>query len=69
MNVNAGGNKNALNREIGIDGMREWSYGLLDCFDECGLCTWGQTGTTNSSHTNSCLPRRVLGRVVPMCRL
>jgi len=37
------GNKNALDRPIGRDGMREWSYDLLDCFPACGLCcfaTW-----------------------------
>jgi hypothetical protein len=33
-----GGNKNSLNREIGADGKRNWSYGLFDCFGECGLC-------------------------------
>jgi hypothetical protein len=69
MIVNAGGNKNALNREIGTDGMRGWSYGLFDCFNECGLCTLRRTGTTNSSHTDACLPRRLLGHVVPLRRL
>lgn len=34
----AGGNKNALNREVGSDGKRDWSFGLFDCFDECGVC-------------------------------
>ena len=34
----AGGNRNALNREIGVDGQRDWSFGLCDCTDECGLC-------------------------------
>ncbi|KAI0249606.1 PLAC8 family-domain-containing protein [Lactifluus subvellereus] len=38
--MSAGGNKNALNREIGADGKREWSFGLLDCFNACGLCCW-----------------------------
>jgi hypothetical protein len=35
-----GGNKNALNRTIGADGKREWSYGLFDCSKACGLCTY-----------------------------
>lgn len=35
----AGGNKNALNRPVGPDGKRDWTYGLFDCFDACGLCT------------------------------
>lgn len=34
----AGGNKNALNRAVGPDGHRDWSFGLFDCFDECGVC-------------------------------
>lgn len=32
------GNKNVLNREIGVDGKRDWSFGLFDCFSACGLC-------------------------------
>ncbi|KAI0305344.1 PLAC8-domain-containing protein [Multifurca ochricompacta] len=35
-----GGNKNTLNREVGVDGKRDWSFGLFDCFSECGLCCW-----------------------------
>ncbi|KAI9457431.1 PLAC8 family-domain-containing protein [Russula earlei] len=35
-----GGNKNALNRPIGPDGKRDWSYGLCSCFSACGLCCW-----------------------------
>ncbi|KAI0249127.1 PLAC8 family-domain-containing protein [Lactifluus subvellereus] len=38
--MTAGGNKNALNREIGADGKRDWSFGLFDCFSTCGLCCW-----------------------------
>ncbi|KAH9969283.1 PLAC8 family-domain-containing protein [Lactifluus volemus] len=43
--MNMGGNKNALNREIGEDGKRAWSYGLLDCFNYnarglCCLAVW-----------------------------
>ncbi len=35
----AGGNRNVLNREIGVgDGRRDWSFGLFDCTSECGLC-------------------------------
>lgn len=37
--MSMGGNKNALNRELGVDGRRDWSYGLFDCTSECGLCT------------------------------
>ena len=37
------GNKNALEREVGADGLRDWSYGLLDCCAVPRLCT-----TTNS---------------------
>jgi hypothetical protein len=33
-----GGNKNALNRETGADGLRDWSYDLFDCFSDWGLC-------------------------------
>jgi hypothetical protein len=36
--MKAGGNKNALNRELGADGQRDWSFGLFDCFDTLGLC-------------------------------
>ena len=57
MDVNAGGNKNALNREIGMDGMREWSHGLLDFSNECRLCTWGQTGTTKTHRITDCCLR------------
>jgi hypothetical protein len=40
--MNMGGNKNALNREIGEDGKRAWSYGLFDCFNHNarGSCTY-----------------------------
>jgi hypothetical protein len=34
-----GGNRNARNFPIDSDGRRDWSYGLLDCFDRRGLCT------------------------------
>lgn len=36
----AGGNRNVLNREVGVDGRRDWSYGLFDCTSECGTCCW-----------------------------
>jgi hypothetical protein len=36
--MKVGGNKNALNREIGEDGKRDWSFGLFDCRNACGLC-------------------------------
>jgi hypothetical protein len=35
-----GGNRNANNRPIGVDGMRDWSFGLFDYFNRCGLCTY-----------------------------
>ncbi|KAI9430039.1 PLAC8-domain-containing protein [Lactarius indigo] len=38
-----GGNRNALNREVAVDGQRDWSFGLFDCTSACGLCcsaTW-----------------------------
>jgi Cys-rich protein (TIGR01571 family) len=34
----AGGDKNANNYPIGADGKRNWSFGLFDCFNSCGLC-------------------------------
>jgi hypothetical protein len=37
--MQAGGNKNAKNCPIGVDGKRDWSFGLFDCFARCGLCT------------------------------
>jgi hypothetical protein len=36
--MGAGGNKNALNRAVGPDGQRDWSHGLFDCTEDCGLC-------------------------------
>ena len=36
--MKAGGKKNALDREIGADGKREWSFGLFDCFSACNIC-------------------------------
>ncbi|KAH9992307.1 PLAC8 family-domain-containing protein [Russula vinacea] len=38
MNLKEGGNKNALNRAIGEDGMRDWSFGIFDCLPRCRLC-------------------------------
>ena len=38
--MHVGGNKNAKNREIGADGMRNWSFGLFSCFVDCGFCTY-----------------------------
>ncbi|KAI0279926.1 PLAC8-domain-containing protein [Russula aff. rugulosa BPL654] len=35
-----GGNRNTKNCPIGPDGKRDWSFGLFDCFDRCGLCCW-----------------------------
>lgn len=36
--MKAGGDKNALNRPIGPDNQRDWSFGLFDCFPRCRLC-------------------------------
>ncbi|KAN0139171.1 PLAC8 family domain containing protein [Lactarius tabidus] len=36
--MGAGGNRNALNLEVGVDGQRDWSHGLFDYTDDCGLC-------------------------------
>ena len=36
--MTVGGNRNALSREVGVDGQRDWSFGLFDCTDECKLC-------------------------------
>ncbi|KAN0139503.1 PLAC8 domain containing protein [Lactarius tabidus] len=35
-----GGKRNALNREVGVDGQRDWSHGLFSCTEECCLCCW-----------------------------
>ena len=32
------GNRNALNRETGEDGLRDWSFGMYDCLDTRRLC-------------------------------
>lgn len=38
--MTTGGNRNALNREVGVDGERDWSRGLLGCCsDMCCICT------------------------------
>jgi hypothetical protein len=36
------GNKNALNREVGTDGLRDWSFGMYDCLETQSLCTKDQ---------------------------
>jgi hypothetical protein len=33
------GDYGANKRPRGPDGKRDWTYGLLDCFDRFGLCT------------------------------
>ncbi|KAF8467958.1 PLAC8-domain-containing protein [Russula ochroleuca] len=38
--MSVGGNRNAKNCPIGSDGVRDWSFGLFDCFGRCGLCCW-----------------------------
>ncbi|KAI0249608.1 hypothetical protein BJV78DRAFT_1283862 [Lactifluus subvellereus] len=45
--MKVGGNKNALNREIGADGRREWRFGLFDCFNACGLRTQDRPSSAN----------------------
>jgi hypothetical protein len=45
-----GGNKNANNRPIGADGKRDWSFGLLDCFPRCSLCTHQNWSTRVTFH-------------------
>ena len=38
--MTTGGNRNALNREVGVDGERDWSRGLSGCCsDMCCVCT------------------------------
>ena len=34
----AGGNRNALNLEVGEDGQRDWSHGLFSCTEDRRLC-------------------------------
>ena len=58
-----GGNRNALNRQVGVDGQRDWSHDLFNCTDECCLCM--------STHFSFILvdlihPRRLLGRLVSL---
>jgi hypothetical protein len=36
--MKAGGDKNVLNRPVGPDNMRDWSFGLCDYFPRCRLC-------------------------------
>ncbi|KAI9450102.1 PLAC8 family-domain-containing protein [Lactarius psammicola] len=40
--MGAGGNRNALSREVGAGGLANvtWSFGLFDYTSECGLCCW-----------------------------
>jgi len=43
MQVAIGGNRNARDCPVGLDGKRGWSFGLFTCFSRCGLCclsTW-----------------------------
>jgi hypothetical protein len=49
--MQVGGNKNANGRPIGVDGKRDWSFGLFSCFDKCGLCTYLRTHTNASYRT------------------
>ncbi|KAJ7282032.1 PLAC8 family-domain-containing protein [Mycena rebaudengoi] len=36
MQIQAGGNRNALNKPLDSHGKREWSHGLCDCCGACG---------------------------------
>jgi hypothetical protein len=56
MSESAGGNRNALNRPIGPDGKRDWSYGLFDCFSAYDFCTWNLTIANVFSHANANRP-------------
>lgn len=38
--MSIGGNRNALNREIGSDGKRDWSFDLIDTKSPCDLCVY-----------------------------
>lgn len=38
MGIGMAGNRNAKNMPVDADGSREWSYGLCDCFSDCGTC-------------------------------
>ena len=51
--MKAGGDKNALNRPIGPDDRRGWSFGLFDFFPRCRLCKKGQLNLL-------AIPRRLL---------
>lgn len=33
-----GGNRNALNKPVQSNGLRDWSFGIFDYFSECGTC-------------------------------
>lgn len=48
--MNAGGDKNALNRPVGPDDKRDWSFRLLDCFPRCRLCKKDQLNLLTISH-------------------
>ncbi|KAI0064859.1 PLAC8-domain-containing protein [Artomyces pyxidatus] len=38
MQLIPGGNRNALNKSMGKDGQREWSFGLCSACGDCGTC-------------------------------
>ena len=40
MTPGPGGNRNAYNRQVGVDGQRDWSHGLCACTEKCCLCMW-----------------------------
>ena len=61
-----GGNRNALNREIGVDGHRDWSFGLLDCTHECGICMSSSLVILSFNQLNHDL-WRLLGTLVSLC--
>ena len=67
MNLKEGGNKNALNRAIGEDGMRDWSFGIFDCLPRCRLCT--KTNSIDPSHRVANPVFRFIGYVLSLRRL
>jgi hypothetical protein len=65
--MSAGGSKNALNRPIGPDGKRNWSYGLFDCFSACGLCTRNRRFLSHAfADSNSFIPLPTLQAASPL---
>lgn len=47
MQAATGGNRNAMNMLVMGDGLRDWSYGLFDCFADLSTCMYDTQSTTN----------------------